>query len=183
MRILGTAVTSRLLGVLVGVVTLATVLAGCRLTVTGAGSPDSDPAAQGREVPLRWSKTLSSQEFQRVPATLVTREGKPVARDAFLRHFRDSRLRGDLAWAIDAAPRDAVIFAGFLDQNCRPSLTPRLRVDGDTVEMYTDDSGEQGECMVRYTSFAVVAADPALIPPTALISNTAPIPATARSTG
>lgn len=146
---------------------VVTLLAGCQRMVGGVGSPGPDQYPGTREMPLEWSKTVSSQEFQRVPATLVVRQGTVVDRDAFLQRFRDSRLKDDLAKAIDAAPGDALIYAGFLDDNCSPSLSPRVRFDGGAVSIFTDYSGDQGECAVHYKSYAVVAVDPALIPSTA----------------
>jgi hypothetical protein len=146
-----TTSASRLIGVLVTVLTGTLLLAGCRPGMPGA------PAPVDQGVSVVWKKTANSTEFQKIPATLITRNGRDVGRTAFLLHFRDDDLRKDLTEAIESAPKNALIYAGFLDSNCNPSTDVRAMVIDGAVSFARSSSGDQGECYVHYTSYAVVA--------------------------
>lgn len=152
-----TASAFSLVGGLIVALTVTLMLAGCRPGAVGVAAP----VDQG--VPVVWKKTMNSTEFQKLPATLVTRNGQDVGRAAFLLHFRNEGLRNDLTEAIESAPKDALIYAGFLDSNCSPSTNVQSIVNNGTVSFLPSAGGDQGECYVQYTSYAVVAIAPASV--------------------
>lgn len=135
-------------------VTMVALLTGCRPGLVGT------PAPVEHGVPVAWKQTVNSTEIQVIPATLVLRNGQPVGRDSFLQRFRTDELRKDLADAIEGAPQDALVYAGFLDENCSPSTAVQVIVNDGTVSFVRQSSGHQGECYVHYASYAVVAIAP-----------------------
>lgn len=131
------------------------LLAGCGAEVAGSPEPTG--------VPLTWQKSFISQRFVDISSFRV--EAGRSAREVFLRRLPAGDLREQMSAALDAAPPGAVLYAGTLDTNCQPAGTPRLRVLAQGVVLDTPlKSTYDGECMVAYTSYAVVAVDPSATP-------------------
>lgn len=135
------------------------LVVACHPAVPGIAAPGG-PVAQ--LVPQTWRTVVVDQEFQNVTSVLIaTPADRSSGRAEFMRHFEGEQLRRQLAEAIDQAPADNTVYGGMLDNNCSPGHTPVVLVRENIVVLKAaDKSGDQGECAVHWTSYAIVALEP-----------------------